>query len=262
MNMVGAEKIVESLQAQGKAIGLTIQHLAWEVMADACNDMIKYSPPRTEAGGGWGEQRKIGENAIASDLGALFKPDDERTNEVMVIHNRYNGRYYYRPIDRKVADWVSEIPPSRIAQGDLSRIHHAYRKKNGRVQNRPPIHLAPAAAIDNYLKTVQDDVGKLKSGWLTAADYFCGKVGKKKSAPSWVTRHAEPSRYEDNMGIDGDGMLRADNLAPTAGAVRRDAILFVMRKRQRDIDKWLPKRAEKIAERIAAASADAGAVPA
>ena len=262
VNMVGVERIVKSLQAQGKASGLTIQHLAWECMADACNDILKLSPPRTASGGSWEQQKALGEGAVESDLRALFQPDDARTEKVMLFQNQHNSRWYYRPIDRKVADWVSEVPPSRVAGGDIKSIHHKYRKPNGRVVKHPPIHLARRAFIDVYVRLIKGHVGKLKSGWCAAADYFCGKVGKKKWAPDWVVRHSEPSQIVDGVKVDGNGMMQASNLAPTAGAIRRDALSYVMRKRQGVLDRMLPKRVEKIAARIDAASMADGAVTA
>ncbi len=262
INMVGVERIVDSLQAQGKAAGLTLQHLAWECMADACNDILKLSPPRTASGGSWEQQKALGEGAVDSDLRALFQPDDARTEKVMLFQNEYNGHWYYRPINRKTADWVSEFPPSRILGSELVPVHLKYRKPNGRVVKHPPIHLARRAFIDAYVKKIQGHVGKLKSGWCAAADYFCGKVGKQKWAPDWVVRHSEPSQIEDGVAVDGNGRMVAANLAPTAGAIRRDALRYVMRKRQGVLDRMLPKRIEKIAARISAAEADATAVTA
>lgn len=258
VNMVGVDQIMKSLQAQGKATGLTIQHLAWECMADACNDILKLSPPRTASGGSWEQQKALGEGSVDSDLRALFQPDDLRTGKILVFQNQHNSHYYYRPVDRKLADWVSEVPPPRVAGAVMKSIHHKYRKPNGRVVKHPPIHLARPSFIEAYVRQVKGHVGKLKSGWVAPADYFCGKVGKKKWAPDWVVRHAEPSKIQDSVNVDGNGKMVATNMAPTAGAIRRDALAYVMRKRQGVLDRMLPKRVEKIAARIAAASTDSG----
>lgn len=262
VNMYGVKRILDSLHAQGKAAGLTIQHLAWECMADACNDILKLSPPRTQSGGSWPQQKALGEGSVESDLKALFQPDDLRTGKIMVFQNQHNSGWYYRPVDRKLADWVSAVPPSRVAGGDIKAIHHKYRKPNGRVVKHPPIHLARPAFINAYVRTIKGHVGKLKSGWCAAADYFCGKVGKQKWAPDWVVRHSEPSKIEDGVSVDGNGKMVAANLAPTAGAIRRDALRYVMRKRQGVLDGMLAKRVEKIAARIDAASMADGAVTA
>lgn len=259
VNMVGMDKIVESLHAQGKAAGLTIRHLAWEVMADACNDMLRLSPPRSEAGGGWGEQKKIGEGAIVSDLEALFQPQE--VPGTVWFFNAKTQKYYRRSASKTDRRILRAVPAGRVLEdSEIPTVHRMNLNKKGRVPRRPIVSYVHSKALKRYVKEIKPHVGKLKSGWLSAADYFCGKVGKQRKAPAWVVRHAEACSYRDTITDAGDGYLQADNLAPTAGAVRKDALAFVMRTRQRDIDKWLPKRAEKIAARIAAAEADATAV--
>lgn len=260
MNMVGAERIVESLQAQGKAAGLTVQHLAWEVMANACNDIIKYSPPRTSAGGSFSEQLKIGESAVVSDLNALFQARDQRDR--LVFQNRTTGRWYIRPKARRGAGrWAKEVDPSRVVDaGGMPRVHRAAIGNRNRVRRNPPVHFVPRAALNHYIGEIKGHVGELKSGWLPAANLFSDLAKKKKKSAGWIDRHREPGNGTAAVTPEGDGYLRADNLSKWAGAVRRDAILWVTRKAERDIDKWLPIRAEKIAQRIARADASAGAV--
>lgn len=261
VNMVGVDKIVESLHAQGKAAGLTIKHLAWEVMADACNDMLRLSPPRTEGGGGWGKQKKIGEAAVASDLKALFEPQE--VPGTVWFFNPATQKYYRRSASQKDRRILLAVPAGRVLEDhEIPTVHRMNLNRKGRVPRRPIVSFVHAKALKRYVKDIKTHVGKLKSGWLAAADYFCGKVGKQRKAPAWVVRHGEACSYKDTITDAGDGYLRADNLAPTAGAVRKDTLDFVMRTRQRDIDKWLPKRAEKIAARISAAETDATAVTA
>lgn len=256
LNMIGVQRIVDSLHAQGKAAGLTVRHLAWDVMANACNNIVKLSPPRTSSGGSWNEQLKLGEKSLADDLHRLFHYPE--TTKYIVFRNLYDGKLYLR---MKADDAVVQLPDDAlVAAGGMRGIHERNRTRRGRVVAKPPPYFAQPWDLRAYIKARQQSVGKLKSGWQPAANYFASRVRKRWKYPGWITRHSEPGQAIDQVSQDGNGYLQADNNAPHAGAIRRDALTWVSKKAARDIDKWLPKRAEKIAERIAAASTDAGVV--
>lgn len=255
-NVVGGQRIVDSLAAQGKAAGLTVQHLAWDVMANACNNITKLSPPRTQSGGGWNEQLKLGEKSLADDLHRLFLYPD--TKKYVVFRNLFDGHLYLRMKD---TDAVTRLPDDALVEaGGMQAVHEAQRNRRGRVVAKPPPYFAQPWDVRAYIKKRQESVGKLKSGWQPAANYFADKVRKRWKFPGWITRHSEPGRAIDRVRPDGNGSLQADNSAPHAGAIRRDALTWVSKKAQRDIDKWLPERAAKIAARIGAGSTDAGKV--
>ena len=54
----------------------------------------------------------------------------------------------------------------------------------------------------------------------------------------------------DQINLDGTGRAGIENTTDYAYAIRRTAVVFIERKRNKDIEKWLKVRAKKIVERM------------
>jgi len=238
--------IVDALQREGKGVGLTVQHLAWEMAADACRDMIKYSPPMDGGSGSFAAQRKVGEGAAEHDLDRAFAVYDEPDRLVW----EFNGTHYTR---RKGSRAVATIESAYWddTAGAVQRTHLSLRNSAGRVPRQSRQHWTKKRIFGGYVRTVKKHVGELKAGWLEGLRRFAARTGKSASVPAWIARHNTPSAIADNVTPEGDGAITVGNLSKDAKAIRKSQLLFVMRKRQTDADKYLALRAEKIAERIA-----------
>ena len=246
------EEIVAALHAEGKALGLDMRHLAWELAANACYNMIKYSPPMTGKKG-WGkvggenfeDQRIVGEGAVLHDLDRAFAIYDEPDRE----HWAFDGKYY----TRKSADRaVTEVPPERWMNGvgDIARKHRSLLDSHGRIKRQPKQNWAAKKHFWAYVKSIQKHVGRIKAGWLDGYRRYAALTNKSVRIPSWIARHSTPSSINDTVTETGDGRITVANGSKNAKAIRRSQILFVHKMMQNDADKWLEKRAEKIAARI------------
>lgn len=269
VNQVLLEKALKSLQSNGKAIGLTVQHLMWEVAADAAKNAQKYTAPWAQGNTptNAASARKTGEGAIAYDMtwkgldtdsGLLSFMDDFKVNknfgEGYQSLESTNGAFFLVP-----NEYILE------SESDIEHIHTKFRNRKGRVQfrgisTREKIgnrefavkrhYFSRKNIIESFIKKVQTRVGELKSGWNNAILYFCGKVGKKTGLSSWISRHNERCIVNDGMRADGNGEISFENKAEWVNAIRPDTIAFVQRQANKDIQKYLPLRLEKIAKRI------------
>lgn len=257
INPAELAKTLRNLQNAGRAVGLTVQHLVWEVAADAAKDCVKYTPPRTESVGSFGAQRKLGEGAIGIDIERLFA---DRSNPDYVFFQN-NGRRYGRRANGRA---VFEIPNDHwdIKPADVESVHLKHRTPKGRIKRQPHQYWSRMAGVKRYLRTLKKRVGELKAGWMPGVEMFCRLARKKAGIPQWITRQAPEGRSLDRMTADGNGYIQIDNVAHHRQAIRPDMIRFIQAKRQKDVERYLPKRLEKIALRHNAGGATPEAVTA
>lgn len=268
---------IDALQAAGKAAGLTMQHLFWEVAADSAKSMQKYTAPWANGGKPTNSKAayNTGAGAIAYDLtwdgGARpsgvfsfldgFKKYPDFENGYVGLKSP-KGSFFAVPQDYILG-----------TEADLERVHLSRRGKTGRVklvltpQSKTPRgrlvkmhHFAMRSTIQSYLKKVFRRVGTLKAGWNDSIRYFCGKVGKNTGITNWISRHQGSGGHDDTMKVTGEGRVAIKNMDKWAGAIRESEVLFVKKKAERDVKSHLEKRMEKIAERIAALNSNAEAV--
>lgn len=203
-------------------------------------DLAKRTPPKTLA---------QGRAAVARDIGKVFEPlEVARATQAWAAALAKEGHTVYR----KTARGLMKIDKQQLREATgqaMSAAHAAARDRNtGRVRvNRKTDQawggktLVPRADGLRYIRSVQRHVGKLKAGWLPAAQRFGAKV------PSFV--RSQPVRMggaTDLMDRDGSGYLEAVNSVPWSRKL--DGILnFTARVRQLDLTKHLAKRIERLA---------------
>lgn len=160
--------------------------LRWQ-MALWVKDLIK----RTQ--GSWGkslfEQKKAGEAAVKNDLKALFEPiankkmlqgmrDDLSTKDL--IYRIWGGN--------RVSISRNQIPSDINMPG----AHQGMRQSRGRVRMKPLKQYVSDVAFRKYQKEVLKHVGRAKSGWASAAEYFGQKAHGlvPNMLPAWIKRNA------------------------------------------------------------------------
>jgi len=256
VNLKELQKTLDALQESGKAVGLTTQHLVWELAADASKDAVKYSAPRGEDKvGGWRTQKRIGETAIAGDIEGLFA--DIKNPDYVFFWNDTTGKRYGRH-----GRTVFEIEEDHYAVTDVHGIHLKHRGRGGRVKKPHRQFWADGATVGKYMKLLQKKVGELKAGWYPGVKKFCALAHKKEGVPKWISGQMQEGTAEDTLKADGNGQVTIENKSHHREAIRPDMVAFIMKKRQKDADKWMGKRLEKIAERFNNGTAKAEAVTA
>ncbi len=265
VNLKELQKTLDALQASGKAVGLTTQHLVWEVAADAAKDAIKYTAPREEGGfkgtkgsknwRGWALQKKIGEKAITGDLGGLFA--DMTNAEYVFFENK--GKIYGRH-GRSVFEIAKDH--YNISGHDIETVHLANRGRGGRVPSRTHQYWANGKKVKKYVKGVMKKVGELKAGWYPGVKKFCALIHKSEGIPKWISSKTPEGYATDSMKADGNGKIIIENTSHHREAIRSDLVFWIQKKRQNDVEQFLPKRLEKIAERFNKGQAKAEAVTA
>jgi len=287
-DQVGIQRAIDGIQATGKAVGLTVQWMVWDVARLAANDCIKYSAPwsKGKKPGNTKSQKESGEIAIGAELTGkgdfrgLFGSIDE-----MPYHAEKGNWSRVAPgysLLRKKdtgAVWLvdKDYFKPNASEGELEKFHMAHRTKGGHVSRSKNAGswsrtigrwkaseklYARKAVVDSYVKKVKSRVGELKASWIPAAEYFAKKTGGKVSAPAWVKRHNGEGKSSDTIDANGNGMASVTSMAHHSIAIRPSFKPFIENLRNRDINEWLPKRMESIAKRFEAGQATATAVKA
>jgi len=214
---------------------------AGQVMRDQMRlwvkDLIKRTPPKTLA---------QGRKAVARDLQKIFVAIDQPG-----VVEFYRENFAEKNIPPSVP-WNLEGDHARMAQ-----MHGQYRTNKGQVRFRAGRAKAgqmdfiramyvPGRAFRSYQRTAQSHVGKLKAGWVRAANRFGAKV------PSFVSRQSvKMGDATDRMGDDGSGYLEAINRVPWCDKLR-GILLFTAKVRERDVTTQLHKRLDKMAREFSA----------
>ena len=286
-DQVAIQRAIDGIQATGKAIGLTVQWMVWDTSRLAANDAIKYTAPWAggQKPGNGKAQKDAGEKAIGrellgkGDFRGLFGAIDEMPYHADKGNWSRQAPGYALLRNKAGAVWLVDQDHFRpnAGEAELREFHLAHRTKGGHVvrsQNRGSWSrtigrwkasdkmYARKAAVNNYVKSVQSRVGSLKASWLPAANYFAGLTGGKVSAPAWVTRHAGEGAFINAIQQSGDGFAGLISKAHHSAGIRQDMIPFIVKRRDADLNKWLPKRMEKVAARFEAGQAKAEAVTA
>lgn len=275
VNRIELNRVIRDLQRSGKAVGLTVQHVIWEIAALCAQDCVKYTPPRGETPGTWNQQRKMGEKAIVWDLlGRSGGTDGSRSGlfgfytDEMKIYEEFNGGKglpNFNLVKLKsgavyLVDKNLSIPNAGPDQ--LRGIHLKHRGKNGRVsragQHDRKIgrwkakdkYFGKKAVVQGYVASVTKRVGSLKAGWLRGLFHFSAKAMRQPNVPDWVRNQVWDGDAVDAVAASGSGYVKIENTAHHRGAIRPDMVAFIQDKRQRDANKWIYKRLEKIAARF------------
>lgn len=238
-------RLQKQLETTYKATGITVQWLCWDQMRLYIADGIKYVAPWANGSPGNGRKQKlVGEGAVEKDLENLFAKIDEQK---YAFWTQKSGQPMAKD---KATKKVFKIDPERWNVKNLSALHLKNRNDKGRVKKQDRQYWTRPEAFSDYVKEVKARVGKLKAAWLPAYRYFQAKVGGGKNVSAWISRHAGQGTYIDAMTQDGNGRLIAVNSAPHNNAIRKDTIDFIVRNRQKSVNKYTPKRLQQIADQF------------
>jgi len=242
--------IARKLGILARKIGVTVQLVAYDQMRLWVNDMIRRTPPKTKG---------QGKKAIKTDLNLLF---------VEVRNDSFREFLEHRVVNRK---FVSPALQFNLDgnKGRMKRWHQRHRatggSKAGRVRYKGVVigqfmgvdfvnkMYVSREAFNAYLAKVQEGVGKLKAGWIPAAQFYAKKSNGPWRAPPWVMAQSKQmGDFTDLMRPSGSGFIEARNFAPGADnnrSIQRWAA-FTGRTRDRDISKNAEKRLDKIIDQF------------
>jgi hypothetical protein len=246
-DQVGLQRAIDDLEKTKGATGLTVRWLCWDQMRLAMLDAVKYTAPRTESGGSFAEQKRIGSGAATADIDQVFA----RTNNPAVVLFENRGKQMGRIISSGA---VFEIP-AELWKPNLEALHKRLRNRRGRTPRKMKQAWVVAKDLKAYQKAVVGRVGSLKAGWLAGLRMFGSLTGGKTSVPKWIESQMVEGTSEDRLSESGNGWAKASNTAHHNIAIRRDMVDFIEGKRNKDINVEMKLRMERIAERFNAGQA-------
>lgn len=174
-------------------------------------------------------QRKIGNAAVARDVGLVFKPLEDY--KVMANSEGGIGKAVAKAVRQKRYD-LAEALLNRVGLKPLAVIHKAtvelFEAKRGksfniagrayRVVNKP--------SIKKVVAQVKEQVGRAKAGWLPAMRKF----GAVERIPNWIKKHSgegaaytNPSKDKASVTIQNSVAYvqdRAPELVPLVWRIR------------------------------------------
>lgn len=182
------------------------------------HDLIDFCPPRPSKNSNaaavaigkrpnsWPSQKRAGEGAVERDIRKVFRSKEDLMDvlhENPVIAAKPKLREF---VDRAVTAGdgaaLSRVLHKlnielRIIPAPLKEQHFAARTgKKKHVPKRTKGYYVLGDGVQGYVNTIKRDVGKLKSGFLTAAKQAGLHVN---NIPAWVKRHHEPGRGVANL---------------------------------------------------------------
>lgn len=184
---------------------VTVKKLIQDQARLFVRDAIKLTPP---FGGhaiseSFSVQRKVGEKAVARDVGRVFKSKAS----LKILANPKNpilAAALAKAIQKKDKPAVEAILSnigtklSVLVQPDEST-HRARRGARGRVRKGQSYLVLDERALKRYTKEKVSHVGKAKAGWLASA-----RALNVPGIPAWITRHGGETpgliRFEDTPG--------------------------------------------------------------
>lgn len=205
---VNSARLEASIVKFAAATRRTVGDVLRDVMKALVRDIVKLAPPfkSLSVRESFGEQRRIGEQAVKSDIERVFLP-----LESLRIYNSETrlGKEIKRATDNNRKDVLEILFQRSLKRGAISpqlmdavddsnflatvnpADHKSQRNKRGRVRKDPRRFAVRQSAIDRYVKTMQKRVGKLKAGFSAAAQKF------GVSLPSWIRRHSNGGQVVD-----------------------------------------------------------------
>ena len=235
---------MNALAQFGKAEGLTVQFVCWDVMRAIMLDMIKRTAPWTNKGvvGTYAAQKKTGQGAVRNDLDRAFADSDKVVkfdrNGVTMVRVKETGAVF--PID------------SALWSPDIKDRHLSVRNSKGRVPRQKRQAWVSGKDLSVYRKAVQARVGSLKAGWIPALYHFAslcrGSVGR---LPQWILRQSvKAGGFGGNMRADGNGSIYSENTAHHSDAIRKDTVGWVVRYNGKNLNKFSKFRIQRLCDQF------------
>ena len=263
---VDTKGFAKQVDRLAREIGLTAKIVMRDQMRLWLNDLMKRFPPTgakglTATGKGSISASKQGKDRVAKDVRKVIVGVDDadmkemrQGERIFLVHKtkgvEFGGTGAIYGVDRDLYDRSASM--SRI------RAHHERfrRKSDGRVtearagseKGRNTLNIGRWKFVDKlhvkksaqrrYIRERQKQVGKLKAGWLPAAQVFGARP------PAFVRKQATRLGSSSGLGTmndSGDGFFEAQNNVPYAGRFGR-IMRFSAKVRQRDLDAQLRKK--------------------
>ena len=250
-----AKDTIRNLKKLADQVGLTVRDIAYEQKRLWLNDLIRRTPPKT---------LREGRHAVAGDITKMFQPINNPTMlDVWEEELKAGGFELTRTTKRgKVAISRKQITAS--SRSAIAMIHERHRRKSGSRAGRVKFTrdnqrvwggkwLVPRKDLKAHLLLKKKHIGKLKAGWLPAAQYYAGKAHGSVKAPGFVRRHGSKyGAYTDTMNKSGSGDMVSRNQVVWAGKSRylKRWVAFTGHVRQKDIVKHAYERLDQLAKRF------------
>ena len=250
-----ARDTIRNLRKLSIYVGLSVRDVCYEQKRLWLNDLIRRTAPKA-----LGE----GKHAVADDITKIFKAVNNPTVlEVWEEELKAGGFELTRTTKRgKVAISRKQITAS--SRSAIAMIHERHRRKSGSRAGRVKFTrdnqrvwggkwLVPRKDLKAHLLLKQKHIGKLKAGWLPAAEYYAGKAHGSVKAPEFVRRHGSKyGTHRDTMSWGGSGDMVSSNQITWAGKSRylKNWIEFTERVRRRDIQNQARKRVDRLVQRF------------
>jgi hypothetical protein len=202
------------LRDYAKVMGKSMAEVIVEQAGLFCLDMVKYTRPFSSPGQGMTSESKAkGLENLKKSVYHIFQPIERATSQqiagigrmdVFKMWEKRNGetdgisgkskKVRWRQFQQKYAGATA---PQFIEAGDIGAmgaLHTSLRQDNGRGSLTPTARhakqpfaiVAKDRDIQRYIKSKQNDVGILKSGYWFAAQ----KIRSKANGPAWVKNSA------------------------------------------------------------------------
>jgi hypothetical protein len=155
--------------------------------------------------------------------------------------------------------------------GDESKMKRKYKEArggDGRVRRRPAsrqvgpftirdVMYVPGSAFRRFRAERWKSVGKLKAGFVPAADYFASATGGRSTVPGYVRTVPQAGGYQDAVAKDGSGYILLHDKVPYASRLVGLIIQTAQNRTEAYGRKVTPAQMNKIVERFNAQGAKA-----
>ncbi len=134
--------------------------------------------------------RKLGEKAVAKDIGGVFALPSAAFEEIQKSDPAAANRFWSNIQNRRFSRAENALRSSSSGWKDLSvgRLdpkHHEWGQLGG---NKPKQIVTSGKALDTYIAKIQRRVGFAKGTWINAAKAIGGRV---RGTVQWVSRHKQ-----------------------------------------------------------------------
>jgi hypothetical protein len=198
--------------------------------------LVRYTPPKT---------RSQGRKAVARDIQRAVRPLRAADFSSLRIRKLIRQRDY-AGLEAVFARFPqgSELHGVSVVEPKFPEMHQQARASRGRVLKFQGRVTPDADKVRDYIKTVQDRVGRGRSGWAVSLLSLGGKPS------GWIVRHAkrDTGTFEDR--VDAQGYMRMENRSEWAEAGDEDRIVAnAIRSRTRNVREAIAKAQARAAEK-------------
>lgn len=234
-------RVLGDLDLIARQAGVSLQFVCEDQMRLWCNWLIGDIHPRSKG---------IGKKAVAKDANKIFAAVPQGTLFKMFEAQRTGRDFGAATIN---------------VSGNLTamRAYHAQRRSRGRVRYNAGViaqfgkmrvwdkMYVDRASLKRFIALASAAVGRLKAGWLPAADRWASRVNAS-AFMTWARGTAHSEGTSGGMiSSDGSGSIFSTNSVPYAAAeIKPERIAFGQRLREADAEKRLEKRIDDLVARF------------